>query len=148
MLEGYAHQQRTEERALAHFRQADDEAGDAAVSTPAATLDDLLAAVLRIERKVDALSHRRGGPPAELLSMRAAAKLLGVDRGVTLPALLKTQRVRTVMVAGRPRVPRAALERVLLEGAPTSTPAPRARHTRPALASEPSALRALKLDDL
>jgi hypothetical protein len=55
-------------------------------------------------------------PPPRLLSKRAAAKLLGVDRGSTLGDLLATGNLRTVTLGGRPRIPLAEVERLAAEG--------------------------------
>jgi excisionase family DNA binding protein len=69
--------------------------------------EELCAALARVPR---------GGPTKELLSKRAVAKLLGVDRATTLETLIRAGRIRTVEVGGRPRIPRAELERVLVAG--------------------------------
>jgi excisionase family DNA binding protein len=103
-----------------------------------------------IERAVERAVGRapRGGAAKELLSKRAAAKLLGVDRGTTLEQMIADGRLRTVDVGGRPRVPRAELERVLAAGLPRAEPrarrAPRAR--KPVGGTvDPEALRGAKL---
>ena len=110
----------------------------ARIAAAAATPQSLLAAVERLERKVDTALR---GPP-RLLSKRAAARLLGVDRGTSLEALLRAGRLRLV----RGKVPLAALERLLAEGVPAT--GGRARRRRRELgrpADEAAAIRRLKL---
>lgn len=82
----------------------------------------ILAAIERLERKVDALSR----PVPKLLSRRAAAKMLGVDRGSTLEGLIREGRLRLV----RGRIPLGEIERLLQEGLPA--PRRRVRPTPPA----------------
>ena len=55
-------------------------------------------------------------PLPRLLSKRAAAKLLGVDRGTTLADLLATGNLRTVVLGGQERIPTAEIERLATEG--------------------------------
>jgi len=76
------------------------------VNAGAVTLEDLSAAVERLERKIDALGRRRD---RRLLSKRAAARLLGVDRGTTLERLIREGTLR----AENGRIPLADLERIL-----------------------------------
>ena len=59
-----------------------------------------------------------------LLSKRKAARLLGVGRGNTLEQLIREGHIRTVIVAGRVRIPREEVERVAREGT-EKAPAPR-----------------------
>lgn len=58
---------------------------------------------------------------AELLSKKSAARLLGVDRATTLEEWIATGRIKVVDLAGRVRIPRAEVERVINEGLPEST---------------------------
>jgi excisionase family DNA binding protein len=57
--------------------------------------------------------------PAKLLSLRKAAKLLGVCRNTTLALMIQDRRIKTVMVAGQRRIPLAEVERIEREGATT-----------------------------
>ncbi len=92
----------------------------------------ILAALERLERKVDAL----GRSPPKLLSRRAAARLLGVDRGSTLETLIREGKLR--LVAGR--IPLSEIERLLADGLPA-----RARQRRPAQSPDQAeAIRALR----
>ncbi len=86
----------------------------------------ILAAIERVERKLDALSR----PVPKLLSRRAAAKLLGVDRGSTLEGLIREGRLRLV----RGRIPLGEIERLLQEGVPP--PQRRGRRTQAAEGGE------------
>ncbi|HET6412206.1 MAG TPA: helix-turn-helix domain-containing protein [Anaeromyxobacter sp.] len=63
------------------------------------------------------------GPP-RLLSLRAAAGLLGISPGRTLAPLVRAGRVKTVMVGRRARIPMSEVERIEREGtgAPAATP--------------------------
>lgn len=74
-------------------------------------LDELLATIRRLEAKVDALARAR---PKRLLSKRAAARLLGVDRGTTLEQLIRDGHVH--LVAGK--IPDTEIDRLLAEGMP------------------------------
>jgi hypothetical protein len=58
-----------------------------------------------------------------LLSLRAAAKLLGVSAGRTLAPLVRAGLVRTVQVGRRARVPMAEVERIEREGTGPAAPA-------------------------
>ncbi len=109
------------------------------MNTPAATLEDLLAAVRRLEAKVDEIARAR---PKRLLSRRAAARLLGIDRGTTLEALVRDGHLR--LVAGK--IPDTEVDRLLAEGLPQ--PKPRDRRTSPAPrspAAEAAAVRAMRI---
>jgi len=70
----------------------------------------ILAVLTRLERKLDALAR----PTPNLLSRRAAARMLGVDRGTTLAGLIRCGRLRLVMG----RIPASEIERLLEEGVP------------------------------
>ncbi len=100
----------------------------------AVSLDDLLARIDRLERKLDAALK----PRRELLSKRAAAKLLGVDRGSTLERLIRDGRVR--LVAGK--IPANELDRLLTEGLPDQRSS-RRRREQPT--DEAAAIRALRV---
>ena len=104
------------------------------MSAPAASLEDLLARIDRLERKLDAALK----PRRELLSKRAAAKLLGIDRGSTLERLIRDGRVR--LVAGK--IPANELDRLLTNGLPDQK-SPRRRKEQPS--DEAAAIRALQV---
>jgi len=57
----------------------------------------------------------------ELLSLREAARRLGVDRGTTLAELVAQKRLRIVHVNGRPRIPADEVKRLASEGFDTSS---------------------------
>lgn len=82
------------------------------MSAPADQLDALAAAIARIEAKVDALAKAR--PTGRLLSKRAAARLLGIDRGTTLEGFIRDGHLRLVMG----KIPDTEIERLLAEGLP------------------------------
>ena len=48
-----------------------------------------------------------------LLSYRAAARLLGVDRNTTLPDMVKRGEIKVMQVNGMPRIPLAEIVRLL-----------------------------------
>ena len=54
--------------------------------------------------------------PRQVLSLREAARLLGIDRNRTLKALLASGQVRTVEVNGRTKVPLLEVERLAAQG--------------------------------
>lgn len=68
----------------------------------------------RLERKLDAALR----PAPRLLSKRAAAKMLGVDRGTTLEGLIRDGALRLVMG----RIPLPEIEKLLAEGLPSPKP--------------------------
>ncbi|HYH99798.1 helix-turn-helix domain-containing protein [Hyalangium sp.] len=55
--------------------------------------------------------HQPPIPNAQLLSLREAARRLGVDRNTTLAKLIRTGQLRTVETSGRLRIPAAEIER-------------------------------------
>ncbi len=106
------------------------------MSAPAHQLEDLLAAVARLEAKLDALTRRR---ERRLLSKRAAARLLGIDRGTTLERLVRDGHLRLVMG----KVPDTEIERLLADGIPETKGRSR-RQPAPAR-DEVAAIRDLKV---
>jgi excisionase family DNA binding protein len=57
----------------------------------------------------------RRDTPAGLLSFRKAAKLLGIDRGTTLNAMVASGQIRTVTVGKREKIPMAEIQRLLID---------------------------------
>jgi excisionase family DNA binding protein len=55
--------------------------------------------------------HQHAIPNAQLLSLRQAARRLGVDRNTTLAKLIRTGQLRGVEAGGRLRIPAAEIER-------------------------------------
>lgn len=107
--------------------------------TQAETLRELLAAVRRLERKVDELARVR---PKRLLSKRSAARLLGVDRGTTLEQLIRDGQVH--LVAGK--IPDTEIDRLLAQGIPEPKQrAPRRAAPPRSPAEEAQAIRDLKI---
>jgi DNA-binding LytR/AlgR family response regulator len=98
----------------------------------AEALLDLLAD--RLAEKLAAKLGQQTKPREEgrLLSLRAAAEKLGVDRKSTLKTLIADRRIRVVTINGRPRIPMSEIERIERDGA-TLVSARRAKGTpRPA----------------
>jgi excisionase family DNA binding protein len=118
----------------------------------AATLEDLLAAVTRLEAKVDELARerRRRGAEATFLSKRAAARRLGVGRPY-LDELLAAGVIPTVPFRGQPRIPAADLERAAAQGLPKPGEAQpsgkRGRSGRRPPQGAPGAIGAIDVDD-
>lgn len=85
-------------------------------------------------------AHQQRKASSGLLSKKAAASLLGVDRATTLEEWISTGRIKVVDLDGRVRIPRAEVERVINEGLPESTgpQRPRARRFSKAATSKPS----------
>lgn len=54
--------------------------------------------------------------PKLLLSVREAARLLGVGRGSTFAEMMRTGEIRVVKVAGRIKVPRSEVDRIVRDG--------------------------------
>ena len=55
--------------------------------------------------------HQHAIPNAQLLSLRQAARRLGVDRNTTLAKLIRTGQLRGVEAGGRLRIPASEIER-------------------------------------
>jgi hypothetical protein len=109
---------------------------------------ELVQMIARLEAKVDLLlrASRRARPAAEAVSLTRAAAVLGVSRGRTLPGLISSGALKTVSIAGKVRVPKVELERLVAEGVPEvrETPVlPRAR--RSSARGDADAIRALKV---
>ena len=80
-----------------------------------------------------------------LLSLRAAARLLGVDRGATLHRWISAGAIRTVSVEDRLRIPMSEVQRIEREGISLRPPAPRTRRKKkssPEPRMSPSEIRA------
>lgn len=90
-------------------------------------MEQVLAALARIEARLDqqARTRPRRSEPCRLLSLRAAAKMLGVDRGTTLRELIDAGHVHTVVVHGKTKVPASEVERIEREGTSRRAPPPR-----------------------
>lgn len=85
-----------------------------------------------------------------VVSKREAARLLGIDRGRTLGALLRAGQLRTVPWGRGSRIPLEEVQRLAREGfsAPEGvTPRPSHARRRPGQC-DPAALRRLDLDRL
>jgi hypothetical protein len=70
----------------------------------------------RLEERFLRLARPPRRHESRLLSLAAAARWLGVDRKTTLLDLIYDQRLRTVMVGNRCKVPLVELERIEWEG--------------------------------
>ena len=68
---------------------------------------------------------------SQLLSMRQAAKLLGVSRNRRLRDLIESGQLNTVALGTRRRVPRAEIERLIEEGTDGPPRTPRRRAASP-----------------
>jgi len=99
------------------------------VTIPAASLETVLAAVERLEHKLDALAR----PAPKLLSRRAAARVLGVDRGTTLAALIRDGHLHLVLG----KVSQEELQRLIEQGLPEPKPRRRQRDS----AEDPGSIR-------
>jgi excisionase family DNA binding protein len=120
------------------------------VKETASTEDALRSAVGKDERERASSAMSKAGKKKLILSKREAAKLLGVGRNQTLHDLIARGLLRTVVVNGQVKVPRADVERIAREGfdldVPRS-PMPRAA-LKPAKGREggvETAIRKLKL---
>jgi hypothetical protein len=100
------------------------------VAVPARTVEELSATLERVERKLDALLSRERRSQAAAVGKREAARLLGVDRSTTLEALIRDGVVKTVTVAGRLRITRDEIARVLSVGVPSPSLPHRERRSR------------------
>jgi hypothetical protein len=105
-----------------------------AANEPDPTLAGVLRAVTTLTAEVVALradvaALRSPAPPPRLISLRQAARILGISRTRTLPALMRDRRIRVVRVNGRPKIPMEEIARIGREGA---SDIPTGKATRPA----------------
>lgn len=83
-----------------------------------------------------------------VVSKREAARLLGIDRGRTLGALLKSGQLRSVPWGRGQRVPLEEVQRLAREGFRSPTGSQRSPSRRKSGVVDPAALRKLDLDTL
>lgn len=87
------------------------------MTTVQETLSEVLARLDALQAEVVALRRearpRKAGQP--LLSLREAARRLGVSRNSTLADLISDRRIRTTKINGRVRIPAAEIERLIHE---------------------------------
>lgn len=100
------------------------------------TVDELVEMMARLERKLDAALRA----PPKLLSKRAAAKMLGVDRGTTLERWIHSGALRVV----EGRIPLPDVERLVADG-PPAPPTRRRSSPKPARSDDASAIRDLEV---
>ena len=93
------------------------------------------------------LLRQLGRSERRLLSKREAARRLGIDRGTTLQDLINRGEIRTVVLAGRAKIPASEIERIEAGGNnPRPLPAPREREPRARRSTSPGqAIRAIKV---
>jgi excisionase family DNA binding protein len=104
------------------------------MATPARTVEELAKQLDRVERLLLDLVRERGASRAanaELLSKRAAARRLHVDRETTLEELIRSKRIRTVpaLAGGGVRIPSDEVDRLLRDGLPSAVAPSAARRT-------------------
>jgi len=100
---------------------------------------ELLARLERIENLLTATAR----PQAEAVSLRQAARLLGIARGSTLQELIASGAVRTITIGRHVRIARKELHRVLEQGAPLDAPARRSPRRPAAARSEAEEIAAI-----
>lgn len=88
-------------------------------------LEDVMAELVSLRTT---LEERQ--PPKALMSFRAAAKYLGVDRKTTLRALADAGKIRTVMVNGHVKIPFVEVQRIASEGTDSKPTTRRAQPVR------------------
>lgn len=117
-------------------------AADATLESVLSALSGLRAEVRDVRAALDGLA--RSGRPrrnldAKLLTKRAAARLLGVDRASTLARLIHDGSIRTVQVAGHTRIPASEIDRLAEDGLPDPSGVPQRtrRRGRPPGSSRP-----------
>ena len=93
------------------------------------------------------LLRRLGRSERRLLSMREAARRLGIAPGTTLPALIGSGQIRTVILAGRVKIPVSEIERIEAGGdAPRTAQKKQERVPRVSPQRNPGqAIRAIKI---
>lgn len=87
-----------------------------------ATLTTIASELTRERETRPASQHTTAS--TQLLSLREAARRLGVDRNTTLAKLIRTGQFRTVETSGRIRIPAAEVERFAKTGGTSETPPP------------------------
>ena len=100
--------------------------------------NDTAEALSRLTAEISQLRSQVSSPPA-LLSYRKAAKLLGIDRGATLHALIRSGQLKTVKVNGSRRIPLVEVNRLATTGFDVTAVAKRAKRLPPQTAqTDPS----------
>lgn len=94
------------------------------VDETAGALSRLAAEIERLRSEI--VSHQ----PDVLLSFRKAAKLLGIDRGATLNALVRSGQLRTVSAGKRQRIPMSEINRLAAVGFDSMATKPRAKRAK------------------
>ena len=95
--------------------------------------------------RAEVRSAVRSRPTAQLLSKRAAGRIIGIDRDETLGRLIDEGQIKTVLVGQHQRIPLAEVERFVAQGEQrksrlqqSSTTKRRVRrHPKPAHSEEP-----------
>jgi excisionase family DNA binding protein len=90
----------------------------------------MLANVIRQEFGAFKRHAKKAKPLRLMVSHREAARLLGIDRGTTLKALIEAGQIRTVQANGRVRIPLEEVERIADQGYDLSRSKPKRRKTR------------------
>ena len=83
------------------------------------SVQDALAA-MQAELRSLRIQIRGRSSPRQVLSLREAARQLGIDRNRTLKALLASGQVRTVQVNGKKKIPASEVDRLAQHGFDTS----------------------------
>lgn len=98
--------------------------------------EDTADALKRLTAEIERLRASFSPPPA-LLSFRKAAKLLGIDRGSTLQALIKSGQIKCVKAGRTVRIPLSEINRLAVQG--FEELGPKAAKARSIAATAPSA---------
>ena len=105
----------------------------------------LLRRIDSLDGKLAVLIRQRHRSQKALISLREAARRLGIDRSTTLADLIRNGRIKVVQKNSRPAIPAGEIERIERDGFSTAPPAVKAplRKTRRALGKPGDAIRGL-----
>lgn len=84
-----------------------------------------------IDGKLAVLIRQRHRSQKALISLREAARRLGIDRSTTLADLIRNGRIKVVQKNSRPAIPAGEIERIERDGFSTAPPAAKAPTRKP-----------------
>ena len=92
---------------------------------------ELLRRIDSIDGKLAVLIRQRHRSQKALISLREAARRLGIDRSTTLADLIRNGRIKVVQKNSRPAIPAGEIERIERDGFSTAPPVAKAPTRKP-----------------
>lgn len=79
---------------------------------------EIVTLLTNMNAKLDALLKERRVNTKRLLSLREAARQLGISRDKTLHEMIARKQIKTVQLKGKLKIPASEVERIALSGTP------------------------------